>query len=263
MKPYQKTAGLLDGGISGHLPVKKTPAGCMGCVYRKKLSTNYNDTACHYLLMEGEARRCPVEDCDKYKKKKTAAPSPQKRNGQRKKNITVMSISQPAGKSQQNTWRERHREELLAYQKAYYAANKERIAERQRAYRAAHKEKARAYQKEYRERLKREAQQRKRSLQSCSAKQTGSPAVLPRIGALPAADEAKQQAQSAKVAKLNGRIYSGRFDSMAEGVPGTAEGRFGGSKSGEDKRSIANEVKRDDYLSDRTQKGVPPQGGTP
>lgn len=157
MKPYQKTAGLSDGGISGHLPVKKMPAGCMGCVYRKKLSTNYNDTACHYLLMEGEARRCPAEDCDKYKKKKTAALSPQKRNGQGTNNNNNIMIPQAAGKSQQSAWRERHREELLAYQKAYYAANKERIAERQRAYRAAHKEEARAYQKEYRERRKREA----------------------------------------------------------------------------------------------------------
>ena len=169
---------------------------CRGCKYRKQIGSDPKDTACMYLLMTGYRRGCPAESCDRYEKKKTAAPSPQKRNGQRKKNITIKSISQPAGKSQQNTWRETHREEaqaasererakagranpagspadfiqtgspqsrealkgkLRAYQKAYYAANKERIAERQRAYRAAHKEKARAYQKEYRERRKREA----------------------------------------------------------------------------------------------------------
>ena len=188
MKPYKKTAGLLDAGISGHLPVTKTPVSCMGCRFRQMVGSNPNDTACLYLFITGKRRGCPVEDCDKYEKKKTAALSPQKRNGQRKKNITIKSISQPAGKSQQNAWRERYREEaqaasererakagranpagspadfiqsgspqsrealkgkLRAYQKAYYAANKERIAERQRAYRAAHKEKARAYQKAY------------------------------------------------------------------------------------------------------------------
>lgn len=149
MKPYKKTAGLSDAGISGHLPVTKTPVSCMGCRFRQMVGSNPNDTACLYLFITGKRRGCPVESCDRYEKKKTAALSPQKRNGQRKKNITIKSISQPAGKSQQNAWREMHREELLAYQKAYYAANKERIAERQRAYRAAHKEKARAYQKAY------------------------------------------------------------------------------------------------------------------
>ena len=121
---------------------------CRGCKYRKQIGSDPKDTACLYLFITGKRRGCPAESCDRYEKKKTAALSPQK-HGSQKTNYNNITISQSNAKSQQNAWRETHREELLAYQKAYYAANKERIAERQKVYRAAHKEKARAYQKAY------------------------------------------------------------------------------------------------------------------
>lgn len=48
--------------------VPKMPEGCKGCFYRRPISeiNNGSETVCHYILMEGKKRGCPVENCNRY-----------------------------------------------------------------------------------------------------------------------------------------------------------------------------------------------------
>ena len=111
---------------------RKTPEKCEGCTYRQMLGTNQNDTACMYLLMTGHRRGCPVEECDKYEKRYENRRKVDLLFGHRKK---AGKTERPDRESKSGTYYQKHRKELLAYQKRYYEEHRAEIRERQKAYR--------------------------------------------------------------------------------------------------------------------------------